>query len=94
MILNVFLGIAQIVLAVALIDAVFAQQGELGGVFGGGQSIHQTRRGVDRYCCRNRPAGSVFFILAIVNVILNNIFAPSANNWLTICKMRCVTCNL
>lgn len=81
MILNVFLGIAQIVLAVALIGAVLLQSKgeELGGVFGGGQSIYQTRRGVDRMLFTATVLlAVVFFILAIVNVILSGTFAAAA----------------
>ena len=48
--MNTFLAIAQIVLAIALIGAVLLQSKgeELGGVFGGAQSVYQTRRGIDR----------------------------------------------
>lgn len=74
MILNVFLGIAQIVLAVALIGAVLLQSKgeELGGVFGGAQSIYQTRRGVDRLLFTITVFLSIaFFVLAVINVILS-----------------------
>ena len=74
MILNVFLGIAQIVLAVALIGAVLLQSKgeELGGVFGGAQSIYQTRRGVDRLLFTITVFIAIaFFTLAIVNVVLS-----------------------
>lgn len=81
MILNVFLGIAQIVLAVALIGAVLLQSKgeELGGVFGGAQSIYQTRRGVDRLLFSLTVFIAIaFFILAIVNVVLSGTFTPAA----------------
>ncbi|MCW1970900.1 MAG: preprotein translocase subunit SecG [Anaerolineae bacterium] len=74
MILNVFLGIAQIVLAIALIGAVLLQSKgeELGGVFGGAQSIYQTRRGVDRLLFTITVFLAIaFFVLAIVNVIMS-----------------------
>jgi len=74
MILNVFLSIAQIVLAVALIGAVLLQSKgeELGGVFGGSQSVYQTRRGVDRLLFTITVFLSIaFFAMAIVNVILS-----------------------
>lgn len=74
MILNIFLGIAQIVLGVALIAAVLLQSKgeELGGVFGGAQSIYQTRRGVDRMLFTATVFLAIaFFVLAIVNVILS-----------------------
>ena len=75
MILNVFLGIAQIVLAVALIVAVLVQSKgeELGGVFGGAQSVYQTRRGVDKLLFTITVFLAIgFFALAIINVILSS----------------------
>jgi len=75
MILNVFLGIAQIVLAVALIVAVLVQSKgeELGGVFGGAQSVYQTRRGVDKLLFTITVFLAIaFFILAVVNVVLSS----------------------
>ena len=74
MILNVFLGIAQVVLAVALIVAVLVQSKgeELGGVFGGAQSVYQTRRGVDRLLFTITVFLAIaFFVLAVVNVVLS-----------------------
>jgi preprotein translocase subunit SecG len=74
MILNVFLGIAQLVLAVALIVAVLVQSKgeELGGVFGGAQSVYQTRRGVDRLLFTITVFLAIaFFVLAVVNVVLS-----------------------
>ncbi len=74
MILNVFLGIAQVVLAVALIVAVLVQSKgeELGGVFGGAQSVYQTRRGVDRLLFTITVFLAIaFFVLAVVNVIVS-----------------------
>ncbi len=74
MVLNVFLGIAQVVLAVALIVAVLVQSKgeELGGVFGGAQSVYQTRRGVDRLLFTITVFLAIaFFILAVVNVIVS-----------------------
>jgi len=74
MILNVFLGIAQLVLAVALIVAVLVQSKgeELGGVFGGAQSVYQTRRGVDRLLFTITVFLAIaFFVLAVVNVIVS-----------------------
>ena len=75
MILNVFLGIAQIVLAVALIVAVLVQSKgeELGGVFGGAQSVYQTRRGVDKLLFTITVFLAIaFFALAVINVILSS----------------------
>ena len=74
MILNVFLAIAQLVLAVALIVAVLVQSKgeELGGVFGGAQSVYQTRRGVDRLLFTITVFLAIaFFVLAVVNVIVS-----------------------
>ncbi len=74
MVLNVFLGIAQLVLAVALIAAVLVQSKgeELGGVFGGAQSVYQTRRGVDKLLFTITVFLAIaFFALAVVNVILS-----------------------
>ena len=77
MILNVFLGIAQIILAIALVAVVLIQSKgeELGGVFGGAQSVYQTRRGVDKLLFTITVFLSIaFFLLAIINVIVS---APS-----------------
>ncbi|MCL4507286.1 MAG: preprotein translocase subunit SecG [Chloroflexi bacterium] len=74
MVLNVFLGIAQLVLAVALIVAVLVQSKgeELGGVFGGAQSVYQTRRGVDKMLFTITVFLAIaFFVLAVVNVVLS-----------------------
>ena len=77
MILNIFLSIAQIVLSVALIGAVLLQSKgeELGGVFGGAQSIYQTRRGVDRLLFTLTVFLAIaFFVLAGINVWLSGGF--------------------
>ena len=77
MILNVFLSVAQIVLSIALIGAVLLQSKgeELGGVFGGAQSIYQTRRGVDRLLFTLTVFLAIaFFVLAGVNVWLSGGF--------------------
>ncbi|HEY3289986.1 MAG TPA: preprotein translocase subunit SecG [Anaerolineae bacterium] len=74
MILNVFLGIAQLILAIALIVAVLVQSKgeELGGVFGGAQSVYQTRRGVDKLLFTITVFLAIaFFVLAVVNVIVS-----------------------
>jgi preprotein translocase subunit SecG len=74
MILNVFLGIAQVILAIGLIAAVLIQSKgeELGGVFGGGQSVYQTRRGVDKLLFTITVLMAiVFFGLAVVNVVVS-----------------------
>ncbi|MCS6774418.1 MAG: preprotein translocase subunit SecG [Anaerolineae bacterium] len=74
--MNVFLSIAQILLGVVLIVGVLLQSRgeELGGVFGGAQSVYQTRRGVDRLLFTLTILIAIlFFVLAIVNVLL---FSP------------------
>jgi preprotein translocase subunit SecG len=76
MVLNTLLGIAQIVLAIALIGAILLQSKgeELGSVFGGGQSIYQTRRGVDRLLFTLTVFVAIaFFVLACVNVVLPSL---------------------
>lgn len=73
--LNVFLGIAQLLLAVALIAVVLLQSKgeELGGVFGGAQSVYQTRRGVDKMLFTVTVFLSIaFFVLCVVNVVLSS----------------------
>lgn len=77
--MNIFLAIAQIVLAVAIIGAVLLQSKgeELGGVFGGAQSVYQTRRGIDRVLFTITVFMALaFFVLCVVNVILSA--APTA----------------
>ena len=72
--LNTFLGIAQIILSIALTAGVLLQSKgeELGGVFGGQQGVYQTRRGVDRLLFTITIFVAIaFFGLAIVNVILS-----------------------
>lgn len=74
--MNVFLSIAQILLGVVLVASVLLQSRgeELGGVFGGAQSVYQTRRGVDRLLFTLTILIAIlFFVLAIVNVLL---FSP------------------
>jgi preprotein translocase subunit SecG len=74
MTLNVFLGIAQIILAIALIAGVLIQSKgeELGGVFGGAQGVYQTRRGVDRLLFTITIFLAIaFFAMAMANVIVS-----------------------
>jgi preprotein translocase subunit SecG len=71
--MNVFLSIAQILLGVALIAGVLLQAKgeELGGAFGGGQGVYQTRRGLDRVLFTITVIIAIaFFVLALVNVIV------------------------
>lgn len=71
---NSFLGIAQIILGIALIAGVLIQSKgeELGGVFGGASGVYQTRRGVDKLLFTITVFLAIaFFGLAIVNVIVS-----------------------
>ena len=66
----VYLTIAQIVLAVALI-AVLALQvkgGGLGGIFGQADGVYRTRRGVEKTLFQVTIVLAVIFILSIVIV--------------------------
>ncbi len=76
--MNVFLSIAQILLSIALVAAVLLQSRgeELGSAFGNTRGIYQTRRGIDRVLFTLTIGIAIlFFILAIVNVIL---FTPAS----------------
>lgn len=70
--MNLFLSIAQILLGIALIAGVLLQAKgeELGGAFGGGQGVYQTRRGIDRVLFTITIFIAIaFFALALVNVV-------------------------
>jgi len=71
--LSIFLNLAQIVVAIALIVLILLQTkgGALGGVFGGTDtSIHKTRRGLEKTVFHTTIWLSVvFFLLALLNVI-------------------------
>ncbi len=76
MVLNTLLGIAQILVGVALIAAILLQSKgeELGGVLGGSQSITSTRRGVDKVLFFLTVLLAIlFFVLATVNVVLPSL---------------------
>ena len=68
-----YLQVVQIILSVALIAAVLLQArgAALGSAFGGSDSIHNTRRGVDRLLFNVTIGLAVLFIL--VSVILVRI---------------------
>jgi preprotein translocase subunit SecG len=73
--LNIYLNLAQIVVASALIVLVLLQTkgSALGGVFGGSDtSIHKTRRGLERTVFNATIGLSVvFFLLALINVVVS-----------------------
>ncbi len=68
-----YLQIIQIILSVALVAAVLLQAGgaALGSAFGGSDTIHNTRRGVDRLLFNVTIGIAALFIL--VSIILVRI---------------------
>ena len=67
------LQIVQIIVAVTLITLILLQtKGTgLGGIFGGDSSVYKSRRGVEKTLFNATIALSVvFFLIAIVNVII------------------------
>jgi preprotein translocase subunit SecG len=67
--MQVFLNVAQIVIAVAIIGAVLLQVrgGGLGGIFGQADSVYRTQRGVEKTLFRMTiTLGCIFLIVAIV----------------------------
>lgn len=69
--MQLFLNVAQIVLAVALIMAIMLQVrgGGLGGIFGQPDSVYRTKRGVEKTLFQLTIALSVIFIIiAIVSL--------------------------
>lgn len=67
--MQVFLSVAQIVIAVAIIGAVLLQVrgGGLGGIFGQADSVYRTQRGVEKTLFQMTIAlGCIFLIVAIV----------------------------
>ena len=67
--MQVFLSVAQIVIAVAIIGAVLLQVrgGGLGGIFGQAESVYRTQRGVEKTLFQMTIAlGCIFLIVAIV----------------------------
>ena len=72
--MQVYLNVAQIIVAIALIITIIlqARSSSAGSMFGGGDSsVVRTRRGVERTIFNATIVLSViFFILAILNVIV------------------------
>ena len=67
--MQVFLNVAQIVIAVAIIGAVHLQVrgAGLGGIFGQADSVYRTQRGVEKTLFQLTIAlGCIFLIVAIV----------------------------
>lgn len=71
--MSVFLNVAQIVLAVALMLAILLQVrgGGLGGIFGGTESVYRTKRGVEKTLFQLTIVLSVLFIaMSVLSLIL------------------------
>ncbi len=72
--MQVYLNVAQIIVAIALIVVIIlqARSSSAGSMFGGGDSsVVRTRRGVERTIFNATIVLSViFFILAILNVVV------------------------
>jgi preprotein translocase subunit SecG len=66
--MQLFLSIAQIILAVALIMAILLQVkgGGLGGIFGQADSVYRTKRGVEKTLFQLTVALAVLFIVIAV----------------------------
>jgi preprotein translocase subunit SecG len=65
------LGVAQILVALALVATILVQTkgGGLGGIFGQPDSVYRTRRGIERTLFRTTIVlTAVFVILAVVIV--------------------------
>jgi len=63
--MQLFLNVAQIVIAVALVLAIMLQVrgGGLGGIFGQPDSVYRTKRGVEKTLFQLTIALSVMFII-------------------------------
>ena len=72
--MKIYLGIAQIIISVALTAIILLQAkgGGMGGVFGGSDTtIHNTRRGLERTIFNVTVGLSIaFFVITILNVII------------------------
>ena len=69
--MQVFLNVAQIVIAVAIIGAVLLQVrgAGLGGIFGQADSVYRTQRGVEKTLFQMTIAlGCIFLIVSIVTL--------------------------
>lgn len=71
--MEVYLNIAQIVLAVTLVLIILLQVrgGGLGGIFGQADSVYRTRRGLEKTMFQMTIALAVIFItVALVSLVL------------------------
>ncbi|MEE8318973.1 MAG: preprotein translocase subunit SecG, partial [Dehalococcoidales bacterium] len=71
--MEVYLNIAQIVLAVTLILIILLQVrgGGLGGIFGQADSVYRTRRGLEKTMFQMTIALAVIFItVALISLVL------------------------
>ena len=70
--MQLYLNIAEVVVAVALIIAVMVQvRGAGAGLFGGGQTTFRTRRGVDLLLFKlTILLGCIFIALSIISLLL------------------------
>jgi len=66
--MQVFLSVAQIVIAVAIIGAVLLQVrgGGLGGIFGQADSVYRTQRGVEKTLFQMTIALAVIFLIVAI----------------------------
>lgn len=74
--INTILSVAQIVISILLVTAILLQQrgASVGAAFGGGDTIHVTRRGVDQYLYISTIVLAVlFFATAITAFLLRSV---------------------
>lgn len=66
--MQLFLNVAQIVLAVALVGAIMLQVrgGGLGGIFGQPDSVYRSKRGVEKTLFQLTIALAVIFVLVAI----------------------------
>ena len=72
--MSVYFNIAQIVLAILLLITILMQQkgSGLGGAFGGGDAVYQTRRGAEKFLFRATVVLAIlFFGIALTRIILS-----------------------
>lgn len=70
----IYMAVAQILVAVALVAVILLQVhgGGLGGIFGQPDSVYRTRRGIEKTLFRLTIAlAGVFVVLAIVTVAVS-----------------------
>ena len=66
--MHLFLNIAQIILAIALVGAILLQVrgGGLGGIFGQQDSVYRTKRGVEKTLFQFTIALAVLFVIVAI----------------------------